>query len=89
MERDVAKYRGLYAENGWDRLRRERYRRVVEEGLIDGSWPLSLRDSSVPAWEKVEHKAWEAERMAVYAAQIDCMDQNVGRVLEAIHRAGV
>jgi arylsulfatase len=88
-EQDVAKYRGLYAENGWDQLRRDRYRRVVEEGLIDGSWPLSPRDSSVPAWEEVEHKAWEAERMAVYAAQIDCMDQNVGRVLEAIHRAGV
>jgi arylsulfatase len=27
--------------------------------------------------------------MAVYAAQIDCLDQNVGRLLEAVCRAGV
>ncbi len=87
-ESDVAKYRELYARIGWDRPRQQRYRRVIEEGLIDPSWPLPPRDSSVPAWDEAKHQAWEAERMAYYAAQIDCLDQNVGRLLEAIDRAG-
>ncbi|MGM0486492.1 MAG: arylsulfatase, partial [Planctomycetota bacterium] len=87
-ESDVAKYRDLYREIGWDRPRHERYRRLIEEGLIDPSWPLTPRDASVPAWEKAEHQAWEAERMAFYAAQIDCLDQNVGRLLAALERAG-
>jgi len=86
---DVARYRDTYAELGWDELRARRYRRLVELGLIDGAWPLSPRDPRVPPWKDAPHKPWEAERMAVYAAQIDCMDQSVGRVLEAIRRAGV
>lgn len=36
----------------------------------------------------MKFKEWEAERMATYAAQIDCLDQNVGRVLEELHRCG-
>lgn len=86
---DVAKYRERYRSTGWDRLRRERYRRLLEKGLIDRSWPLTPRDPRVPAWEEAEHQGWEAERMAFYAAQIDCLDQNVGRLLESLERAGV
>jgi len=88
-EKDIAKYREMYAETGWDRLRTQRYRRLVEIGLIDQSWPLPPRDRRVPTWGKAKHKAWEAERMAVYAAQVDCLDQNVGRLLDALRRAGV
>ena len=86
---DVAKYRDSYARSGWDRLRAERHRRLIEAGLIDKSWRLGPRDSRATAWERAKHKTWEAERMAVYAAQIDCLDQNVGRLLEVIRRAGL
>ncbi len=88
-EPDVAKYRDFYAQAGWDQLRRERYRRVLQEGLVDDSLPMTPRDPVVPPWLEAEHREWEAERMAAYAAQIDCLDQNVGRLLEAINRAGV
>jgi len=86
---DVARYRDTYADVGWDELRKRRYRRLVELGLIDAAWKLSPRDPRVPPWQNAQHKPWEAERMAVYAAQIDCLDQSVGRVLEAIRQAGV
>ena len=49
---------------------------------------LSPRDSRVPAWADAEFKDWEAERMAVYAAQVDSLDQSVGRVMDALRRAG-
>ncbi len=85
---DIAKYRELYRTLGWDQARAGRYRRLVESGLISRNCPLSPRDPRVPAWEDAENKGWEAERMAVFAAQIDCLDQSVGRVLDALDRAG-
>lgn len=86
---DVAKYRDMYAQTGWDELRKRRYRRLIELGLIDDTWALSPRDGRVPAWQDAQHKSWEAERMAVFAAQIDCLDQNIGRLLNAVREAGV
>ncbi|MGI6416293.1 MAG: arylsulfatase [Thermoguttaceae bacterium] len=86
---DIAKYRRMYAESGWDKLRQDRRRRLIELGLIGEKCRLTPRDARAPAWEKAEHTAWEAERMAVYAAQIDCLDQNIGRLLETVRRAGV
>ena len=85
---DIAKYREMYAQLGWDELRSRRYQRLIERGLIEDTWSLTPRDGRVPSWQDVGHKSWEAERMAVYAAQIDCLDQNIGRILEAIREAG-
>ncbi len=84
---DIAKYRKLYRELGWDEARSRRYQRLKKLGLISSNCPLSPRDKRVPAWKDAEHKDWEAERMAVYAAQIDSLDQSVGRILEALRRA--
>ena len=86
-ERDIAKYRRKYLELGWDRCRRERFARQRALGLVDES-ELPPRDAAVTAWEEAEHKAWEAERMAVYAAQVDCVDQNVGRILKTMEEVG-
>ncbi len=87
-EADITQYRRTYRTLGWDEARARRHKRVTELGLIDARCPLSPRDPRVPPWNDAPHKPWEAERMAVYAAQIDCMDQNIGRILEAIRKAG-
>jgi arylsulfatase len=42
----------------------------------------------VPAWERASFKKWEAERMAVFAAQVDILDQNVGKVISKIEEMG-
>lgn len=83
---DIAKYRDKYT-GGWDRLRRARHARLIEEGLVKPSWPLTPRDERVPAWEDAENKDDWALRMAVYAAQIDRMDQGIGRILAAIRKS--
>ena len=88
IEEDIEKYRGVY-EGGWDELRLARHARLKELGIVDESWELSPRDSDSISWEEVENKEWESRRMAVYAAQIDRMDQGVGRVLDALDSAGV
>jgi arylsulfatase len=84
---DIARYAGRF-DAGWDSLRVERMQRLVAEGIIPPGTVLSDRDPTQPSWEDAEHKAWEALRMQAYAAQIDNMDQAVGRILAALHRAG-
>ncbi|HUT33856.1 MAG TPA: arylsulfatase [Planctomycetota bacterium] len=86
---DIAKYRDTYRAAGWDQLRAQRHKRLAEAGLTDPKWALSPRDPQVPPWERAANKPWEAERMAAYAAQVDCMDQGIGRLLAAVRDGGV
>jgi arylsulfatase len=85
---DIARYRGKYRE-GWDVLRERRHRRQIELGIVDAKWPLAPRDPKAPAWESVTDADERDLRMAVYAAQIDRMDWNIGRVLEKLRASGV
>lgn len=87
LEEDVARYRGRY-DKGWDALRTERLERMKALKIIDPKWQLSERDPMVPAWEDAENKAWQARRMEVYAAQIDRMDQGIGRIVAALKETG-
>ena len=84
---DIAKYKGRY-DGGWEALREERFARQAETGIRSGSWALSPRDRDVPSWDEAQDKALWARRMEVYAAMIDCLDQGVGRVVQAIRDLG-
>lgn len=86
---DIEKYRGGYLR-GWDVLRSERLERQVAMGLIRHDWPLTPRDENAPAWDDVPAREREALdlKMAVYAAQIDRMDQGVGRILAKLAEVG-
>jgi len=87
FESDIDRYRGRYKE-GWDALRAERHARMIRIGLVDRRWGITPRDADVPAWKDEPNKAWQERRMEVYAAQIDRMDQNVGRIVDALRRSG-
>ncbi len=84
---DIAKYRGCY-DQGWDRLREQRLQRMIKMGILRDDSELTDRDPSQPAWEDAQHKSWQARRMEVYAAQIDRMDQGIGRVISALAETG-
>lgn len=86
---DIEKYRGTYL-SGWDQLRRSRYRRMRELGVIPDDLALSPREEAVPAWSdinKADRKLWDL-RMAVYAAMIDRMDYDIGRLMERLKSLG-
>ncbi len=87
LPEDVAKYRDRY-RGGWDALRKQRHRRLIELGLVDRRWPLTPRDAAAPAWADAAHKDWQARRMAVYAAMIDRLDRGVGRIVAKLKAAG-
>lgn len=82
LPEDIKKYEGRYSR-GWDALRKERYQRMIDMGLIDRRWKLSDRYPSIP-WEEAENKPFHERCMEVYAAQIDNMDQGIGRIVEAL-----
>ena len=82
LPEDIAKYRGTYMK-GWDAIREDRYQRMIKIGILDSSIKLSPKDTASPDWESLsqdEKDSWDL-RMAVYAAMIDRMDQNIGRIV--------
>jgi arylsulfatase len=84
---DIGKYKGRF-DKGWDKLREERLQRLVDSGILDKAWPLSDRDPTQPAWAQAQHKEWLLRCMEVYAAQIDRMDQGIGRILRTLEEQG-
>ncbi len=83
LPEDIAKYEGRY-KAGWDHLRTARHEEQKGLGLIERNWEITPRDSHAPPWEKVKEQDWEAARMAVYAAQVDRMDQGIGKVIDKL-----
>jgi arylsulfatase len=86
----IAKHRGKY-KVGWDQLRAARYRRQIRMGLIDAKWPLSAREAESPAWESLSEEAKDRfdHLMAVYAAMVEAIDTNVGKLVKGLEARGV
>ncbi len=89
LPEDIDKYRQRYRQ-GWDEIRRRRYRRQQELVLVEARHVPSPRPESVPAWEALSQEAMDhwAHRMAVYAAMVDRLDQGIGRVVQALEETG-
>lgn len=100
---DIAKYRGKYMA-GWDSLRQQRFAKMQELGVLPENASLSkpegnlnkLRKPLVPSytdyypWESLSEAQQDSLdlEMSVYAAIIDRMDQNIGRVLSKLEENG-
>ena len=89
LERDYRKYLGTY-DTGWDVIRAERVKRQEELGLFEGEVKPAPRPDHIPPWDSLssEQRAWEARRMAAYAALVDQLDRETGRLIDDITAAG-
>jgi arylsulfatase A-like enzyme len=89
-QKDVEKYDGRY-DGGWDHLRQTRYAKQLTSGLIPRKYKLAPRAGHVPGWDSIKEseKKWEADRMEVFAAMIDVVDQNIGRLIEDLKKRKV
>ncbi|TWT49799.1 Arylsulfatase [Thalassoglobus neptunius] len=89
-EDDIARYRGKY-QIGWDQLREQRLKKQIELGLLPEGTHLSPRYSDVPAWESLDAETRDEMdlKMSVYAAMIDRVDQNLGRLFDSLETAGI
>lgn len=89
LEEDYRKYLGRYGA-GWDAIRAARVEKQARLGLFGRPVQASPRPDHIPAWESLDaaRKSWESRRMAAYAALIDRVDQEIGRLIEDLKQAG-
>lgn len=81
LPEDIERYKGVY-DAGYEPIRRARFEREKKMGLIDPAWELSPQWGQ---WEKVKNKPWETRCMEVYAAMLDRMDRNIGRIVQTLN----
>ncbi|MDX1565759.1 MAG: sulfatase-like hydrolase/transferase, partial [Phycisphaeraceae bacterium] len=87
-EASIRKYLKRY-EMGWEKLREQRYARMLKMGIIDKErFPLPGMEKRVRPWAEVDHKPWRIRNMAIYAAMVDHMDRAVGKIVDALKRTG-
>lgn len=81
-EEEIKKYRGKY-RIGWDELRKQRLVKQKELGLLPANTRLSPRPEAAPAWDSLDQKKQNEMdlKMSVYAAMVDRMDQNIGKLV--------
>lgn len=90
LPEDIRKYDGKY-EAGWDQVRQQRYQNLQKMGLIGKQTDLSEKFKPENSWTdlSLEERKNEALLMQVYAAMIDRVDQNIGRLLNELEQNGI
>ncbi|MCU1716649.1 arylsulfatase [Pseudomonas sp. 5P_3.1_Bac2] len=85
----VAKYRGRY-DAGPEVLRQERLARLKELGLVDKDVKAHPVLAMNKEWQLLsdEERAISARSMEVYAAMVERLDWNVGRVVDYLRQQG-
>jgi arylsulfatase A-like enzyme len=86
-ERYVKKYEDVY-KAGWKAIRDKRYERMQKLGLFAGQTDYLSERQSKKEWADNADAEWDARAMAVHAAMIDCMDEQIGRVIAELERTG-
>jgi arylsulfatase A-like enzyme len=85
----IAKYRGLY-DAGPEALRQERIKRIQELGLCPADVTAHQVVADQPEWERLpaDERKISSRAMEVYAAMVDRMDWNIGRVIDSLKATG-
>ena len=84
---DIEKYKNRYTE-GYEVIRKQRFKKQQQLGVLPKNAKLSQAEHT--PWNTLtdQEREEESRTMAVYAAMIDRLDQNVGRVLELLKKQG-
>ncbi|MDO5070343.1 MAG: arylsulfatase [Neisseria zoodegmatis] len=84
------KYRNHYRE-GYDAVRKQRLARMIEKGIVPaGTEANNPLEGVFYSWRELNSKqrAEETKAMQIYAAMVDNLDHNVGRVIQYLNTAG-
>lgn len=79
----LRKYKGMF-DKGWDVLRDERLERMVEMGILSEKTEMGERLWYVPGFDDLKplSQVVTARKMEVYAAVLDYMDMEIGRLMQ-------
>jgi arylsulfatase len=87
---DVEKYLGKY-DMGWEEIREARFEKQKALGIFADEAVLPPLPGHMSAWDSLPEARQEFEsfRMGIYAAMIDRLDQNIGRLVKFLEEKGV
>lgn len=79
----IDKYKGRY-DAGYEVIREERIKRAKSLGVIPNDAPTYPLPKETVPWDSLspEEKAESAKTMEVYAAMVEALDANVGRLID-------
>ncbi|MCS4533491.1 arylsulfatase [Neisseria montereyensis] len=86
----LEKYRGHY-QDGYEPVRRQRLARMIEQGIMPAGTEVNNPLAGVfDGWDKLtpQQKQEQTKAMQIYAAMIDNLDYNVGRVIQYLKDTG-
>lgn len=88
-EANIKKYKGKF-DQGWDSLYVERLNNLKALGIVPKD-VKSMLNPAIPKWSSLPKELQEdfARDMEVYAAMLDYMDENIGRVFDYLKKSGL
>ena len=83
-------YAGRYDE-GYDRLREQRFESLKRAGIIPAGSDLPPRNDAIRPWDDLtaEERLREARKMELYAAMVENLDRHVGRLIDYLKENGL
>jgi arylsulfatase len=84
------RYDGRY-DQGYEAVRTARIQRMKTLGILDSNATVFPRLPFVPAWDDLsdEDKRQSARRMELYAAMVEHMDSNIGKLIGYLKSSGL
>ncbi|WP_044207008.1 arylsulfatase [Flammeovirga sp. OC4] len=79
LPEDIEKYKGKY-EVGYEAIREKRFAKQKALGIFPEN--LEITEGEHPKWNELKDTKAEAHKMSVYAAQVDRLDQNIGKLMD-------
>ncbi len=85
----IEKWKGRF-EMGWDEARKQILEKQKKLGIIPADTKLTERIEAIPAWDSLnaDEKKLYARQMEVFAAQLEFVDHQIGRVVAELKRIG-
>ena len=85
----IDRYRGK-SDMGWDVAREQILANQKRLGIVPEKTKLTERIPEIPAWDSLdeEHQRLYARQMEVFAAQLEHVDHQIGRVVACLERVG-
>ncbi|KAF2176433.1 alkaline phosphatase-like protein [Zopfia rhizophila CBS 207.26] len=83
----IGKYKGVY-DDGPDALRSKRLQRLIEMGIVKPDVEPAPMSSSQWNGMSPAERTGAARKMEVFAAMVDSIDANIGRVVDYLEKMG-
>ena len=86
---DLDLYQGIYNE-GYEVLRARRFKNAKQQGLTPPTAELPERIPFEPPWDELskEERQISAHTMEIYAAMVENLDRNIGRLIDFLRQSG-